>query len=90
MKGYNSIMEKRIEKEIITIEHIREIYCDKCGKFLGSLKENDVTAYSDVVKRHYFIKCCSDLIFSGFFCDDCKNKIASQIEEALTKIGFKR
>ena len=82
-------MEKHVEKEVIKIEYIREIYCDKCGKFLGSLKDNDNDAYSDMVQRYYFVECTSDLIFSGFFCDDCRNKIESQIIVALTKIGFK-
>ena len=87
MKGYDAIMEKRIEKEIITIEHIREFYCDKCGKYLGITRENEDGYYEEIgeVDMHLY-----GLELSGNFCDYCKNRIGSQIEESLTKIGFKR
>ena len=80
-------MEKTIVEEKVTYIHKHEFYCDKCGKYLGIIRENEDGYYEKIgeVDVHLY-----GLTLSGHFCDDCRNKIDSQIEESLTKIGFKR
>ena len=79
-------MEKSIVEEKVTYIHKHEFYCDKCGKYLGISIEYDDGYYERIgeVDIHLY-----GLTLSGHFCDNCRKKIDSQIEEALTKIGFK-
>jgi len=86
MRGYDVKMKKIIvEKKVIYI-HKHEFYCDKCGKYLGISREYDDGYCEEIGKVDLKLY---DLELSGCFCDECKNKISSQIEEALIKIGFK-
>lgn len=80
-------MEKIIIEQKVTYIHKHEFYCDKCGKYLGVSREYDDGYCEEIGKVELKLY---DLELSGLFCDDCKNKIISQIEEALIKIGFKK
>ena len=79
-------MEKTIVEEKVTYIHKHEFYCDKCGKYLGISKEYEDGYYERIGEVDLKLY---GLELSGNFCDKCKNKIGSQIEEALTNLGFK-
>ena len=79
-------MEKIVVEEKVTYIHKHEFYCDKCGKYLGITREYEDGYYEKIGEVDLKLY---GLELSGNFCDDCKNKISSQIKEALSKIGFK-
>ena len=85
-------MEKTFEREVTIKEIHHNFICDKCKKLLGERIESDDGYYEELGRYdHSFV-----IAGRGYYrlylhlCDECKEKIDNEIEQALFKLGFKK
>ena len=85
-------MEKIIKKKQIKTKILHEIYCDDCGKYLGTSEEYEDGYYEEDGKFEmgvYIPEYCWYHI-NKCFCEECKEKFVSKFRNTILELGFKQ
>ena len=85
-------MEKIFEQTVTIKEVHHSFFCDKCKTLLGERIECDDGYYEELGRyEHSFV-----IDGKGYYrlrlnlCDECREKMNNEIEQALFKLGFKK
>ena len=85
-------MEEQSEKVIEVIEKHHTFYCDKCECLLGDTVEDNDCYYDEFgrYERSFVIDGKGYYRLRLNLCDECREKMNNEIEQALFKLGFKK
>lgn len=83
------IMEKVEEKIVEEKRKIHKFYCDKCGKYLGVIKEYDDGYYEELGSfGERIVVNGTPYYCTGHLCSKCKEEHYKELSNLLETIGF--
>lgn len=79
----------RIEKiEVTRTKFIHNIYCDKCGKFIERIEENDEGYYVETSEFELSLLVENWFRIRENLCKECREKFMTKLRDFLCELGF--